>query len=154
VATSWTFRSSDIVVDVSLDVSEHTLAQDLMADERYYWRVRAHNDAGFSDWADEWEFRAPVPPPNLVSPVDGGTTESPRPTFSWVEVADAHLYQIQVSSDIEFTNLVIEDDTWLLDYTPGVDLPAGATHYWRVRSSSFLGDFVDWWSPAWSCTTP
>lgn len=154
VATFWTFWDRDIVVDVTLSISEYTLTQDLLPDKKYYWRVRAYNDAGFSDWSSDWDFWAPVSPPDLSSPSDGSTIDTLRPTFTWSEVSAAYWYQFQISTNAQFTSVVVEDDTWNSEFTPWSGLSPKTRYFWRVRSRGIFGGFVDWWTSVWSFTTP
>lgn len=153
VATLWLFSGPYLVEDISTIASDYTLTLDLEPNTRYYWRVRSANDAGFSSWTSDWEFVAPVPPPGLTFPTDGSIITDLTPTFAWLEHPDTYRSQIQISTSIDFSNLVLDDETWFDDYDLNQALEPGTTYYWRVRTRGFFSDFVDWWSPVWSFTT-
>jgi hypothetical protein len=86
-------------------------------------------------------------PPSLSSPSDGTQLTTTDVTFQWSAVSNATDYEIQISSDPLF-NDVIEDYTtggstsfvWTFD--------AGGTYYWRVASINDAGesDFSSSWS--------
>jgi len=98
---------------------------------------------------------APVPPPMLVSPENNTNTKVKAVTFTWENVQAENKFHIQVATDIDFTNLVVND--------PNVDPPtftyvAGFTdnlYYWRVRQYRDNGDGIEdpqeWsiWSVVW-----
>jgi hypothetical protein len=85
-----------------------------------------------------------VSPPNSLSPLDS------VPVFNWRSVNEAVNYQIQIATDIVFTDLIIDSAISDTFYSPGMTLDDN-TYYWRVRaknSDNFWGD----WSEAiiWS----
>jgi hypothetical protein len=98
---------------------------------------------------------APLNPPDLLGPVDMSTTTvndtAPLgiPEFSWASVEGATRYRLQVSSDIAFTNIVLNTTTTNTTYTPiasGV-FPDGQW-YWHVRveEPAPAGDYSNAWS--------
>jgi len=116
----------------------------------YYWRVRAHNTAGFSDWSAVWSFTTeaiPLPgrpylisPPNRVEELGIHTL-----LYSWSSVEYAADYHLQESLDNAFTpnHITFERadiaDTLLLRQ----DLTGGRRYYWRVRGHNDSG-FGEW----------
>ena len=77
-----------------------------------------------------------VPGQELVLPHDGEVLHYNRPTFDWVDYPGAISYQIQVSKDIAFTQLIqnVSLRTAISAYTPTTNLTANTTLYWRVRA--------------------
>jgi len=77
-----------------------------------------------------------VPGQELVWPYDGEVLHYNRPTFDWVDYPGAIGYQIQVSKNIAFTQLIQNASlrTAISAYTPTINLTANTTLYWRVRA--------------------
>ncbi|MBM3234809.1 hypothetical protein FJZ31_00780 [Candidatus Poribacteria bacterium] len=98
------------------------------------------------------QYGVPIPPkPTLASPLDGATGVSTKPTLSWNASSGAMSYQLQVSTNANFSTTVVDQSaipdtsyyvTGLLNYT---------TYYWRVNASSAAG--TSDWSSAWKFTT-
>lgn len=62
--------------------------------EKYYWRVRAQNEAGTGDWSTVWSFTA-----SLGFPQVSGSIENGRPKLTWSPVSQADYYEIFKRSD-------------------------------------------------------
>jgi hypothetical protein len=150
------FGSPEVQQDVGgLSSHEHTVATDLGANTRYFWRVRSWNAAGeFSGWSVVSTFRSALVPPVPAFPAGGETVGGPRPAFDWDDTAGAAGYAVQVSRTSAFTLLVSSatigtpTSTW----TPGANLPPGSTLYWRVRATGANGPSA--WSGVESFRTP
>jgi K(+)-stimulated pyrophosphate-energized sodium pump len=82
-----------------------------------------------------------VAQPGGLSPV--GAVDFGTP-FSWDEVPEAEMYQLQVSESGDFTDTVIDVETSEWTYAPTVSLPTGVDHHWRVRA--FDGSSWSKWS--------
>ncbi|MBW2312210.1 MAG: DUF1566 domain-containing protein [Deltaproteobacteria bacterium] len=95
-------------------------------------------------------FSPPFNPPTLISPTDGATVTSGSYSFEWESVTGASGYQIQVSTDSNFTSTVIDETLSTASYTPTTALSA-VTYYWRVRAEESSGD-QGAWSVVWSFT--
>jgi hypothetical protein len=88
----------------------------------------------------------------LLTPANGALNVPATPTFTWNAVAGASSYNIQVATDMAFTNIVasatgLANPTW----TSNVALNTSTTHYWRVWASNTCG--VGAYSATWSFTT-
>ncbi|MCU0453925.1 MAG: Ig-like domain-containing protein [Bacteroidetes bacterium] len=121
---------------------------------RFFWRVRAVNEAGWSAWSGAWSFRtivAPADAPFLSQPSNGLTMVSIAATFRWNAVSVAAAYQLQLAGDAGFTQIVA-DSAGITDTTLTI---AGLEHahmyYWRVRGVNASGDGA--WSDVWSFET-
>ena len=131
-----------------------TIPAGLSNNVTYYWHVRSHNAGGDSAWSSTWSFTT-VPAiadvPDLSAPLDLSTDVALDETLSWSAVSGAESYSLEVSDDMNFTN-IIDSQSGLTDPTT---IPAGlsnnVTYYWHVRSHNAGGDSA--WSPAWSFTT-
>jgi hypothetical protein len=89
--------------------------------------------------------------PGLLFPPNGAILHDNRPTFDWSDFPGAKYYQIQVSRNAAFTQLVVNKYTIapISSYTPMVSLPANTTLYWRVRA----GLPYTPWSEVWNFAT-
>jgi hypothetical protein len=89
--------------------------------------------------------------PALTSPDDGATVGSLKPTFDWEDVDDSTGYTLQISTKSSMksaSSYNIATST----YTPGKNLAANKTLYWRVRSKGVNGPSL--WSEVRSIVTP
>ena len=89
------------------------------------------------------------------APADGATLLYNRPTFDWSDFPGATGYQIQISKNITFTQLVSSttvNGATNSTYTPTANLAAKTTMYWRVRAKLTATTYSGW-SDIWSFTT-
>jgi len=130
-----------IVQDVSSIPTSSYVAAALNPNTTYYWRVRAF-DAGAqpSAWSAIFSLRTALLPPTLVSPNEGVTLLTFRPTFDWADVPGATGYTLQVGQNPAFTLLSLNTPVGPSTYTMLTDLlPKGATLYWRVAATGVNG---------------
>jgi len=118
----------------------------------YYCRVKARSGAGWGEWSASWRFtnRGPPAPPTMVSPGDGARVPGTSITFGWDPVDGADKYWVQVSTDVDFTD-VFHGNWWGYHGCCYSEfLEDGTTYYWRVKARNDAG----WgqWSPPWSFT--
>ncbi|HLO33505.1 MAG TPA: choice-of-anchor Q domain-containing protein [Anaerolineales bacterium] len=103
---------------------------------KYYWHVRAISATGQSSaWSATWSFREAILPPTLLSPGNGETAISLRPSFDWEDAQKATGYTIQISLSSTFGTLLVNSNVSGSTYLPAVNLPAHKTLYWRVRAN-------------------
>jgi Leucine-rich repeat (LRR) protein len=114
----------------------------LVANTRYYWRVRSWNTANqFSIWSVR-SFRTSWLPVTSLSVSEAVT---PRPTVSWNAPVIAGSgpppvsYTVQFSLSSSFGTLITSGTTNSTLYSPTVDLPRNKTIYWRVRANGEFG---------------
>lgn len=96
----------------------------------------------------------PIPTaPTLTSPNNGATNVTLTPDLSWSSVDIADSYGIQLSSNQNFTTLLV-DETGLTSTTysisPGL-LNYGATYHWRVNATNENGTSA--WSNVFNFST-
>jgi len=124
----------------------------------YYWRVRAKEPV-LSPWSPKWSFTTCLDTETtnikLESPKSGETGVYVKPLFQWSTVPEAFSYELLVSSDIQFSNLVINrTGDFSLPATAwqgNLDLNLGTTYYWKVRAIS--ADTKSSWSAVGTFTT-
>jgi hypothetical protein len=111
---------------------------------QYYWRVKALNAGGESDWSTVRTFTTIIAAPagpTLVSPENNATGISITPTISWNATDRATTYRVQISTVSNFnTTVVDEDDISNTSYTVVTALQNSTQYYWRVRAISIVGE--------------
>ncbi len=122
----------------------------------YYWRVRAVNNLGVSDWSTpSWSFTtgsAPLAPPVLISPSNNSSNVSITPTLSWSASPGAAGYTLQVSTSSSFSDFVFNQSGLTNTSHKLLSLNYLTKYYWRVRAANNSGT-SDWSAPTWSFTT-
>jgi len=98
-----------------------------------------------------WGSMPGVPIP--VSPSCGSTVPTLTPTLDWTDVPNAWRYSLQVASDPNFINLILNvTNLTASQYTIGSGLLSnGATYYWRANAINGLGT-SSWSSICWFTT--
>ncbi len=100
---------------------------------KYYWRVRAVNDGGYSDFSEVWSFTTAIAPPNLIYPSNGLNNVSINAELIWDAVEKAEKYRLQVSSGVGYNviilDTIIQDTSFKL-----LNLQANRRHNFRVTS--------------------
>ena len=120
-------------------------ARELDNNARYFWRVRGVNAAGAGAWSAVSDFRTIVAVPavpRLVSPVNAARDLPTTITFRWQEAADADLYELELSTSLNFDPLslsVVGIDTTVATVA---DLEFDTQYFWRVRAINPAGPSV------------
>ncbi len=124
----------------------------------YHWRVRASKPV-LSPWSARLSFTTilgrTVSTLELLSPQAGACEVPQKPVFQWDAIGGAEGYELLVSTDILFTDLVVMKDgadalpvtAWQSD----VALDYDTTYYWKVRGCS--RDSHSAWSAVSAFTT-
>lgn len=125
------------------NIADTTLQRSLTKfNSSYYWRVRAVNDPAVGPWSDIWQFQIlePLQAPQLVFPQNLATNIQPEFNFSWNEVKQAEKYYLQVSSNPEFSQILINENNITDTSYFCSTLPLGLTYYWRIKSINQYGE--------------
>lgn len=117
--------------------------------ESYRWRVKAIRDAGVeSAFSDDATFTLnPIDAVTLVSPADDAVVQDV--VLDWQPLPGAQYYELQVSTDDNFSvSTVIDDRTGRnhvlgTRYSPPVTYDNN-TYYWRVRAVDTAGNPSAW----------
>lgn len=152
VSTDSSFNT--ILVDNSALTTTSSEVGPLANNTEYFWRVRASNADGTSDWSTVWSLTTvPLPalPPTLVSPSDGSTLQPTTMTLSWNSSSGATSYRLQVSTDSSFASTIVDDSTIITPSSEAGSLSYATTYYWRVNAINSGG--VSDWSSIWKFTT-
>ncbi len=89
--------------------------------------------------------------PVLVAPADHALDAPLSVLLTWDASAGAESYDIQVSTDPDFNNLIMDKADNVLNFWPVNSLVRSTTYYWRVRGQNYQGEGV--WSPYFQFTT-
>ncbi len=147
VAISPTFSPPSIDVP-GLTSTQYVVTppQQLANGTGYYWRVRATNPGGTSDWSTVFSFStvpAPPPPPNLQLPANNATGVSLTPLMQWSSVFGATGYHLQIATDAGFGNTIHDVMVTPTSYTvPAGILGGNQTYYWHVSSVNSGGEGI------------
>ncbi|MFZ1709977.1 MAG: hypothetical protein WAW20_15435, partial [Anaerolineae bacterium] len=122
--------------------------RNLANDQEYYWRVRAV-DAQFNTgpWSEVRRFQMRWNlAPRLLTPLNNQIALG-HPVFSWMPVAGAEKYQIQVDESIGFAAPIKFDERIygaVYAHTGWGEIILNATYYWRVRAIDARGNLSPW----------
>lgn len=141
-AFATTFVDQAGVTATQLDV------RNLASETTYFWRVRGRNGGTVSAWSTplQWTTQAAVPlpdAPTLLLPRDGLISGETSIRFSWQGVGGSSRYHVQVSTQIHFGSLLIDQED--VDDTAFSlsNLEREQDYFWRVRSVEATG-FSAW----------
>jgi YVTN family beta-propeller protein len=118
---------------------------------KYFWRLRAKNISGYSNWSDVWNFITVISAPNiptLFSPTNNLKNQPFTLELSWYKVNTAIGYHLQLSTMQNFEDFFINDST-LIDTTKNdLTFSEGQKYYWRVSAKNIGGNspFSDTWN--------
>ena len=121
---------------------------------QYFWRVRATNEQGTSDWSETRSITtidAPITAPVVLSSPADETEDMPFPvTLEWEAFERADHYEVQLSKDEHFLDRrvmeAIDDTSVLLTH-----LSDTTRYYWRVRAT--VDNQKTAWSEVWTFAT-
>lgn len=150
---------NELVVDKSdITSNSYLLAEDLEYTTEYFWKIKAINQAGESDWSEVWSFTTSAPKPDEVIahyPKDGETEVSVTPLLKWSSVENALSYTIQVwdNKDMmgweEFYEEGIADTTYQVDGSYELDYEK--EYFWRIKARNQSGESN--WTDLYGFTT-
>ncbi len=118
---------------------------------KFYWRVQAYNDEGYSEWSEIRMFYTPsdLQAPELISPDFDTILSEPTVDLQWSTVSDAESYHIMVEEENNETGeritYVDEDVTGTSHSLDGLE--HDRTYHWKVRAENITGqsNFSDEW---------
>jgi photosystem II stability/assembly factor-like uncharacterized protein len=149
--------NDELFENMVLDTNNLTIAQFKAIDtlehyRNYYWRVKAVDEYGESDWSEVWVYTTIIGPAQLASPSNTAVDIDPEEVrFLWGRFTDATAYRLQVATDKNMENIVYDDDKIFDNKLSLFDLDYFEKYYWRVRIRSF--DHIGLWSGVWEFTT-
>jgi large repetitive protein len=139
---------SPLIESVSKTVNSQYVPTNQLPMGELWWRVRAVDSSGTSEWATAKITRSTLSGPALLGPADGVELSQPdQPTsLSWAPVEGAVEYEVDISTDEDFVDpkLVTTHTTKTTSFVvPAPQL--ATTYFWRVRATLRLKQvFSDW----------
>ena len=129
------------------EVTDTTKRLSLDYNTQYFWRVRYSNSYGTSSFSSKNSFSTmkAVPKVVLLTPTNDSTVVGNSVLLRWQSVIDKDFYQLQVSRDNEFSDIVISKEELQVNEINIADLEVGNDYYWRVRVSrnNVFGEYSD-----------
>lgn len=89
--------------------------------------------------------------PTLIQPANGDVNQQTNITLVWNSASGASSYELQVSTDNGFTNLVFNQSGLTTTSQQVTNLNNSTVYYWRVRAFNSSG--ASDWSDVWMFTT-
>jgi len=119
------------LVNILSELSTYTLPDTAALDYgAYFWRIRAEDMAGNnSNWSKPYSLVISF----MKSPINEAHVDQSAPTVEWYPVTNAKAYQIQVSSDEQF-NEILQFENYIPAPNTSVKLQSRATgvYFWRM----------------------
>jgi hypothetical protein len=135
---------------VSQSISDTTYSTSvLQTSTRYYWRVRAENIGGASDWTNAM-LTTKLNTTSLSKPDSGGVNVNLKPTLIWSGVLPSARYTLELSIYPDYSIITQCIDTTSTSATLD-SLGRATTYYWRARAY-IQGDTTEY-SNSWSFVT-
>jgi hypothetical protein len=154
VALNSNFNIPSIVASQNDRTDTSFVLNNLLNATTYYWRVRAKNSSGSSRWANFYTFATigTIPSrPTLLSPLNNENNISTNPKFIWNASPGAATYQLQLSADSNFNNILYDAKGISTTSFVVTNLINETEYYWRVRAANSLG--IGDWSNIWKFRT-
>lgn len=124
----------------------------LVENKKYYWRAKADDGFGSSEWANDW-FRVDVTNeapsiPVLNNPSNNAWVSATTPTLSINASVDPEenkvAYEFEIYKDADLQNLVSSGKTEQTSFTVNMPLVDKSTYWWRVRAVDDKGLASQW----------
>ena len=146
---------NDIIFDtIGIEQRSVQVPETLDQSTNYYWRVRGRNPSGVGLWSESSTFETLPELPNMIiniSPNFRSQDASINPILRWVLDSNIDSYQVQVSKDIDFTDLMFSSEKIIESQIQIDGLEAATTYYWKTRGYNASG--FGSWSEVWNFTT-
>lgn len=146
--------TSPILTENNIEDSEFKIPEGtLNLNTEYFWRVRTNNSIGNSEFSSAFSFfTIPLEVPTPISPADMATRVPLVVTIEWGSSESATSYDLQIATDSEFNNLIIDETGLSTTFNIGQGTFNYETdYYWQVRAKN--ASFTSPWSASRMFTT-
>ena len=108
-----------------------------MPGETYYWRVRTIQPLyGLYSKAQSFSIESLTAlVPGLLSPANGSTDVSRKPSFSWEPMVSTSEYHFMLSANAAMTPPIIDTKVPNAGFAMTEELDYGSTYFWKVRAT-------------------
>jgi hypothetical protein len=140
-----------VVYGTDLCPKNHIYVSGLEPDHKYYWRVRAVNKSGMSDYSSIFSFTTTplgATVPELLSPPIATEQVLLNPMLSWKAADRAKRYHLQVSDSSNFVDKMVDIDTLQVTFYQLNGLKNDKTYFWRVSAINDSGE-TNWSKLGW-----
>jgi len=108
----------------------------------FYWRVKAKETWGTSDWSNTWKFKTIPLAPSLIlltEPADNATLNTSSVTFSWLEgEPEVTKYQFEIDTSPTMATAIV--DSSIVDtFSVKTGFVDNQEYWWRVRAANAAG---------------
>lgn len=121
--------------------------------KEYYWRVRNESGDSLGYWSNIWQFKTRMSDISLTYPENTQNGLELKVNFNWSEVIGGDYYQLQISKNNAFTDLVYSMDSLRNSTHIVPDLEPDILYYWRVRVWNNECYGYEYWSDVWTFRT-
>ncbi len=144
--------SSSLVNDSTLTDTTFTLPQ-LSQLRKYFWKVRAKNEGGWSNFSSTFSFNAIGLPAavQLNSPANNSINLPSEITFNWYHATELtetiSKYWFQLTTDTLSNSFAVNDSLLNDTIRTTTNIAYNQEHYWRVaaKNEHGWGSFSSWW---------
>jgi hypothetical protein len=139
--------SGSLLVDDNTLTTNSFASSEIQSESTYYWRVKARNSGGESEWSGVWKFTTVKTPdiPTLSDPADNAENVGLTPVLTWNGVDLAESYQLQLNDTYTFDNPIVDVENIPTNSyeVPEGNLEIEKQYFWRVRSKG-QGGYSNW----------
>jgi hypothetical protein len=159
VSNYWFERVTDTVMMTNL-LRDTTLTDTskvvtgMSSNTTYFWRVKAKNEIGWSNFASWFKFTTVLNVPSapvLSSPPNAFYNQTSTVRFTWFKSLYAVSYRLQVATDSLFTNLIVNDSTITDSTLLVINFTVNSYYWWRVNAKNAAG--ISQYSAVWKFGT-
>lgn len=134
----------NILINETTTDNSYTDSLAFVENSQYFWRVISDVATDYSEIYSFYTNQNVM----LLEPENNSVDVGVIVQFSWNELASAQTYTVQVSDDVNFSNIVVQSDPIEeTSFIPEIDFDENTTYYWKVQRDSLE------WSDVWSFTT-
>ncbi|MEI6089555.1 MAG: choice-of-anchor D domain-containing protein [bacterium] len=131
----------------------HMNVVDLKYFTKYFWRMRNESGDTLGYWSNIWQFKTGMSKLSLIYPENTQTGLGEEVNFKWSDVIGSEYYQLQISKNYNFTNLVFSRDSIITTEHFVPNLESQMLYYWRVRIWNEESIDSAYWSEIWTFRT-
>jgi len=133
---------SSVVADSTITDTTLTLT---MSDyfQNYYWRVKGEVTSCQTDWSSVTQFQTLIEPATPTFPEDDAVGLPLTFNLQWPRPNGVDSYELQVSDDANFTNLIIDESNLQQEFFEFSTAQQDKEFFWRLKSNG-NNCFSDW----------